>query len=284
MSANPELVFQARIDLSGIWGRVVRVLEVAQNNVAIGLFAAQKMTPEWLQLPSDSMQMQYNGGKPLPFEVTREYWQTWVLTGGFRDVAETLSETLEEVQKVLALWYLLPPNLEANGAKVPLARVQEMERENQRFHKRGLPDKLDWLAVQFEFAFPADMQAELVSINAARNCFVHRAGIVGDADLDKGKSTFSLKWRSLNPYVQDGSGERPLKLPLETSKTEETRLILKVESAIKEFSINTKLQLSADEFAGIAWTQLSASQWAAQRLEEIGRSRGFDIHIPEVMT
>lgn len=283
MSEHPELIFQAHINLSGIWGRVVRVLEVAQNNVSIGLFAAQRMTSEWLQLPSDSINMQYNGGKPLPFEETREYWQTWVLTGGFRDVAETLSETLEEAQKILALWFLLPPNSETNGATISLTKVEEMERENQRFHKRGLPDKLKWLAEHFDFAFPDDMQAELVSINAARNCLVHRAGIVGDADLDKGQSTFTLRWRSLKPYVKDGSGERPLKLPFQTSKTEETLLILKVENATKEFQINTKLHLSADEFAGIAWTQLAASQWAAQRLEEIGRSRGFEIRIPEIL-
>jgi hypothetical protein len=73
-----------------------------------------------------------------------------------------------------------------------------------------------------------------------------------------------------------------MKLPFTTSATEEPQLVMKVERISKVFPVNTKLQLSADEFAGVAWTQLSASQWAAERLEKIGRSSGLAIQSPKL--
>ena len=43
-----------------------------------------------------------------------------------------------------------------------------------------------------------------------------------------------------------------MKLPFTTSATEEPQLVMKVERISKVFPVNTKLQLSADEFAGVA--------------------------------
>jgi len=276
MEEKPELVLQAHIELAGIWGRVARELELAHYMVAVGLHSSTRMDGSWLDEPGQLFRMQYNREHRVPLEDVRTYWKTWVLRGGFRDVAETLATTLEEVHRILALWSLIPKGSQS-GAKVALTAVHQMEKDIEAFHAKNLPDKLGVLAKRHAFSFPPDIEAELFSINAARNCLVHRGGIVGGRDLDEGVQTFTLKWRALCPYVRDNAGERPMVLPFQTSQTDETFMILKSEAKTRVFNLGDVLTVTSEEFTWIAWTQLNASQWAAGRLEEIGSAMGFEI-------
>lgn len=273
---GPTLVLQAHIELSGIWGRVARELELAHYMVAIGMHSSGRLDSEWLEEPDTRFRMQYNRERRMPLEEVRTYWATWVLRGGFRDVAETLSTTLEEAHRILALWSIIPKGVPA-GASVKWAVVLQMQRAVESFHAKNLPDKLSALAARYDFAFPANTKAQLLSINAARNCLVHRTGIVGTKDLDAGVQTFTLKWKALCPYIKDSKGERPMVLPFETSKTDETYLLLKSEEKAKIFNVGDAIAVTSEEFSWIAWTQLEASQWTASRLEEIARGQGLPI-------
>jgi predicted small integral membrane protein len=276
MQDQPELVFRAHIELAGIWGRVTRELELAHYVVAIGMHSAVQMDAKWLEEPNRLFQMQYNKGRPVPLEDVKTYWKTWILRGGFRDVAETLATTLEEIHRILALWNIVPKDAQSGGS-VKWALITQMNQENGSFHSKNLPDKLALLTKRYGFTFPEDTRAQLLSINAARNCLVHRSGTVGEKDLDAGTETFTLKWKAICPYVKDSTGERVAVFPFETSKTDETYLALKSEEKIKLFKRGDILELASEEFSWVAWTQLEASQWAAIRLEEIGRAQGLTI-------
>lgn len=276
MQDKPELVLKAHIELAGIWGRVTRELELAHYMVAIGMHSHLRMDAKWLEEPNKLFQMQYNKSRPVPLDDAKSYWKTWILRGGFRDVAETLATTLEEIHRILALWNIIPKDKESGGT-VKFALVMQMNQENESFHSKNLPDKLALLSKRYDFTFPENAKAHLLSINAARNCLVHRGGTVGDKDLDSGSETFTLKWIDICPYVKDSTGERPAVFPFETSKTDETYLVLKTEEKTKLFKRGEALELTSEEFSGVAWTQLAASQWAATRLEEIGRARGLTI-------
>lgn len=276
MQDKPELVLQAHIELAGLWGRVARELELAHYMVAVGMHSAERMDGEWLDDPSQRFGMRYNKEHPVPLDEVRRYWRTWVLRGGFRDVAETLATTLEETHRILALWSILPKE-SPQGGSVKWAVVAQMNKDVAAFHTKNLPDKLATLAKQYAFAFPDSTKAQLLSINAARNCLVHRSGTISEKDLDSGTQTFTLRWKAYCPYIKDSTGERPMVLPFTTSETDETHLILKTEEKVKVFNFGEALELASEEFSWIAWTQLDASQWAARRLEEIGRAQGLDI-------
>lgn len=79
-----------------------------------------------------------------------------------------------------------------------------------------------------------------------------------------------------------GAGEtnRTMVLPFETSKTDETFLVLKSEERTKLFNLGDVLEVTSEEFSWVAWTQLEASQWAASRLEEIGKAQGLSVQAP----
>lgn len=273
---EPKLVLQAHIELSGIWGRVARELELAHYMVAVGMHSADRLDSEWLEEPEKHFRMQYNRERRMPLEEVRTYWATWVLKGGFRDVAETLATTLEEAHRILALWSIIPKGV-PSGASVKLDVVLKMQKAVESFHVKNLPDKLSALAIRYDLVFPASTKAQLLSINAARNCLVHRTGVVGTKDLDAGSQTFTLKWKALCPYIKDGEGVRPMVLPFETSKTDETYLLLKSEEKAKVFNLGDAISVTSEEFSWIAWTQLEASQWTASRLEEIARGQGLPI-------
>lgn len=278
MEEKLELVYRSHIQLAGVWGRVKRELEKSQYAVAVGLHAFAKMDDEWLIEPDRLFHMQFSNKVKMPVEEVKSHWKTWVLSGGFRDVAETLSTTLEEIYQILILWSLIPIG-SSNGAKVKLEKMRQMEKDIAAFHLKNLPDKFSVLK-KFDFVFPVDVESELLSINAARNCLVHRAGIVGERDLDKGTDSFTLKWRALDPFVKDIHGERPLSLPYQSPTEGEAFLALKLGAKEKTFNPGQHLTVSSEEFNWIGWTQLSASQWAASRLEEIARAKGFVIDNP----
>lgn len=279
MQDTPELVLQAHIELAGLWGRVARELELAHYMVAVGMHSAERMETEWLDEPNQLFRMQYNKEAPVPLEEVRRYWRTWVLRGGFRDVAETLATTLEETHRILALWNIIPKESPL-GAIVKLTVVLQMNKDVAAFHTKNLPDKLATLARQYAFTFPDNTKAQLLSINAARNCLVHRGGTIGEKDLDSGTQTFTLRWKAICPYIKDSTGERPMVLPFTTSEADETHLILKTEEKLKVFNLGEALEITSEEFSWVAWTQLEASQWAARRLEEIGRAQGLHIQEP----
>lgn len=242
--------------------------------VSIGLNAATGIQPSWLEIPGGQFRFQYGASAPEPHQLTTD-WTTWVLTNGFRDVAESIAETLEEIHQVLALWSITPVG---GSGTIALKDFQDVQASLIAFHKRNLPQKLDVLRDRFDFAFSADMQAELLSINAARNCLVHRAGIVGATDIDNADSNvLTLRWRSLDPFIKDSLGERPLKLPFQTSATDQTELVLKVLAKTRSFQLGMQVALDQDEFSGIAWTLFTQAQAAATQLEQLARARGLPL-------
>ena len=117
-----------------------------------------------------------------PPAAKREF-STWVLTNGFCDIAEAISVVLEELNRVASMITLVDQFGGATTLKIP-EWERACERAAQRFNRLPLPDKLVYLGSSFGIHFSPRLERELRSINAARNCFVHRHGVVGEKDLD----------------------------------------------------------------------------------------------------
>lgn len=98
---------QVQINLGGITNRMQHRLQAAINVVSIGLHGRDSISPEALSLPDITTQHIFNSTQLWPVEQAKATWEKWVLRNGFRDVAEAISEALEETQVVLSHWALL---------------------------------------------------------------------------------------------------------------------------------------------------------------------------------
>lgn len=269
----PTATVQMHIDLSGIAGRVQRILKQLTYMTSIGVRATDAITPESLQMPEVSFVFLYDHSNPWTPEEAKAAWRQWVLTNAFRDIAEIVSGTLEEAQGVLAIWSLLDP-----GAKGTAVKAEEWNKivahRAEQFHRRTLPQKFEFLREAYGFCLQDEHVCEVLSINAARNCLVHRGGQVTRLDVDS-TGALTLRWRQMIPYVEIDGKEEELILPFFAEK--DTTLSIKVEAREKTFATNDVLEITLAEFSGISWTLFTFAQHVGQSLEAHGREKGFEI-------
>ena len=261
------------IDLAGIAGRVQRLLKQVNYMASIGVRAGDGITDASLGMPEVTIVHEYDHTNPWSVTEAQSAWRAWVLTNAFRDIAEVIAGILEEVQQVLSIWSVLKPGEPSSVVPVEAWNARVATRAMQ-FHRRTLPQKLEFLTSEYGFSMPAERVSEITSINAARNCFVHRGGVVSKVDLDSSGSLV-LRWRQLAPFVVEDGTEKPLVLPYLVESG--SQIGVKVEPRERSFAEGEQLQVGLEDFSGICWTLFTIAQACGQDLETYGRDKGFEI-------
>lgn len=146
------------------------------------------------------------------------------------------------------------------------------------FHRLGLPDKLDHFERKHHIALDKDLRRHVVSVNAARNCLVHRGGVVGPADLDD-QGALNVEWRKLHTFLQDEDGEHELVLGQRIEK--ESWLCARVIDGKKTFSLGERLSVSTQEFADITWGLFAFGNDLVQRISAFGETKGYLTSAPQ---
>lgn len=301
----PQLTASIRINLAGIAGGLQRTLQGLINRAAFGLQAAQDFDPAELRLPDVALHLQLSGKDEL-WDKThlRTDFRSWVLAAIFRDAVEAFGRALEEARSVCATWALSSPS-----ERVSIADWNErFVDEARRFHRRGLPDKFDFLRQEYAVALPEDKEKDLLSLNRTRNCLVHRGGVVSLRDLDVSEAVAGnaiSEWRAAHPTeawtneqikeALQAKGVQPaltvswLKLQLiseldggttNLDPREEpfvpggSTISIQVQRETRAFDLGSRIELSSNDFAEICFAFFNAAQTLTKALEERGRSLG----------
>jgi hypothetical protein len=146
---------------------------------------------------------------------------------------------------VLSIWALAS----ANNGKVLYSDYQR-ELEGVSFHRLGLPDKLAHLKTEHGIAVDSVPERQLLSINNARNCLVHRRGIISKRDLNS-DDTMVVEWRKLHIFLQNQDGEHDLVIGQIVEK--ESAICLRVKDEQKAFGLGERVMFTAQEFANVTW-------------------------------
>lgn len=267
-----EVVVQVRVDLDGLTGRIRLQMQEATNRVAIGLNAGLQITPVSLEMPGVTFAHTFDADNPWTVEQARDSWNLWVLKNGFRDVAETIGGALEEVQKVLAIWALHPKMRRGK----PLSRS---DYDNavivsvDKFHHKPLPQKFKYFKDEYCFELQSEYQRQLLSLNAARNCLVHREGRIGPDDAKDGKALV-VEWYAMALFVADANGEREIQLPYRSDDADATHRLQRVHRS-KEFPLGTQLTVSAQEFEEITWSLFLFAHSTAEQMSKYAVEKGI---------
>lgn len=301
----PHLIASIKINLAGIAGGLQRTLQGLINRAAFGLQAAQDFDPDELRLPDVAFHLQLSGKEELwDKTLLRSDFRSWLLAAVLRDAVEAFARALEEARSVCATWVLSSPS-----GKVSIADWNErFVDEARRFHRLGLPDKLDFLRREYEVTLPEDKKKDLLSLNRARNCLVHRGGVVSLRDLDVSEAEANnaiSEWRAAHPteawtneQIKEAlraKGVQPalvvswLKLQLIAELDGDTTNLdpreepyvpggstigLQVQRETRAFDLGSDIALSSNDFAEICFAFFNAAQTLTKALEERGRSLG----------
>lgn len=269
-------IVQIKIDLAGILGHAAREVRRVVHLTSVALAAPR---PSGLATLQDRTSFSYAFDPPPTEEdvarLNSEY-ESWILIAAFRDLAELISAVLAEAQMVRSYWRFFGP--EAHGKPVLLADLnRDIAEELNGFNRLTLPDKLAALKADGVWLDEA-IVGPMLSINATRNCLVHRLGFVGDRDADA-SGALVLQWFRVVLKSRMPSGDlREIHPPYTTREGEE--LLIEHGPTTHEFTKGQRIELSAQTFADIGWTVTLFAQNVAAALEQCGRRIGIAIGPP----
>jgi hypothetical protein len=261
-----------RVELGGLIGGLQRSIQRCVGLVSFGLLAMENTTDGELELPGAYFQLAIAGDEHRRFAAVKEDFQTWILTGGLRDSVEAVSVSLEQARSVCAVWSFAP------GADITGQEWNErMVTEARKFHRLGLPHKIGFLKDEYDPRLAPDLTEHLLSINRARNCLVHRRGIVSDLDVNSPDGLL-VRWLKMELLIEGPSGQRSV-IPPARAEAGETVSLRQAETT-KLFRVGERVAFDAQEFSELCWTFFRFGQQLVSNLEAYGRARGVPFTEP----
>lgn len=257
------------INLNGLNGELQRSLQRIICLVATGLEAKSDVDPNEIALPTN-IKSSFSS-LDLNKENFHGQYTEWVLSNGFRDAIESVGSFLESAHRVLSIWELIEE--QNSGVIITGEKLNKIFQDvENKFHRLGLPDKLEHISKAHGIDVKNSYKEQILSINIARNCYVHRNGIVSDRDLNEANG-LKVKWSRLHAFLQNDDGEQEL-MPGMLVATEST-MCIRFDENEKDFSLNEQLSFSIDEMSEILWCLFLFGNDLVMNISKFGEEKGF---------
>jgi hypothetical protein len=199
-------------------------------------------------------------GPDLSSADRRALHENWVLARAFHELLRAVRHSLEEAHvfvKLLTRTHQVRSNMTLDEFLTPLRRTAA---------SLCFPRLLE--AVNSELDREIEFSAAYRSLQIARNCLEHRAGIVSRIETHQ-QETFSLHVPRLKIFYLRGGSE----IEVEPGHTvdpgddrAEVSLFRKIELRIRSFALGQRIQISLAEFGEIAFACHFLGQQLATRL------------------
>ena len=242
-------------------GILQTTLQRSRDLVAFGLQAADHAESVDLRVPDSFLDVVPARDRGFDVEGARSEFRTWVLANGLRDCVEAIGPTLEWVRKLCFFWTREGPVTPLEDGKFRLSgRLTGDEwntnivRGAAKFDRLPLPEKLSYLQKSYRWQRP-ELSDHILSLAAARNCLVHRDGIVGGKDLKlSGDHGLSVRWRKAELVAGPGTDERVLQAGshVDAGETVSVQFI----DSEKSFAIGERVTFTVTEYVDISLTFL----------------------------
>jgi hypothetical protein len=259
-----------RINVDGLRGQLARALQRTILLTAAGLQGLDRLNPDFLELPV-SFTMTLDPHMKWTKEELQKNYSEWILSNGFRDAIESIGALLEEAHRVLSVWDLAS----THDGPMRLSGEQWNERvvsAGEKFHALGIPHKLDHLRTTHDLTLDDRLSQHVLSINRARNCLVHRNGIITRRDVAEA-GDLVVSWRKLSYLVQDEDGEKPLQIGQQIEK--DAVVCIRHDEESKSFTLGQAINFTAPEFSEICWSLFLFGEDLVKKMNALGVRRGI---------
>jgi hypothetical protein len=199
--------------------------------------------------------------------------EQWQLRAVIRDAIELTNLFLDQCRLVSALFEVI------HDGKL---RGEDYNRivnnESKQFHRRGFPDKLK--RMREAFGISVELEPHVISINKARNCLVHRMGIVCEQDVDSNNELVVL-WRTFEIQAESPDGSEDFVIDSPGMVLQEGwKVSSRITDKRKIFKLGERFQFSYREITDTIFSLIVFSSMMVQAVEQYGRSVGIAMSPP----
>ena len=251
MTPTPPPVLTIRFVPKAILEGLQPALQRAVDLVTFGLEASRSAKLPPTLMPDSWLRVQPAANLAYDLETLRIEFPLWILGAALRDCIESISVPLSTARDLCALGSFVKQGVTKGEDLNDF--LQRQGAEVEKFNRLGLPDKVDFLRRQYGPQIVPDEIEWISTINAARNCLVHRRGVVAPHDTNY-QDVLLVRWT--RPMVRiHGAREVRLVVPVAPVTPGDRAEVIWTE-AEKVFKIGDSIQFSAQEFSEICGTLL----------------------------
>jgi hypothetical protein len=199
--------------------------------------------------------------------------EQWLLRTVIRDAIELTNLFLDQCRYVSALF-----RSTHDGKLLGENYNRIIDKEQNKFHKLGLPDKLEKMCE--DFGISVELNPHVLSINNARRCLVHRMGVVSKMDVD-GNDELPILWRTIE--ILASSPDKSEHFIIDSPGMEVQggwNISSQITDNRRIFKLGERLQFSYREITDTIFTLIVFSSMMVQAVEQYGRSVGIVMSPP----
>lgn len=262
---------RVNINLDSLLGELQRSLQRVICLTGAGIQNIDIIDSKRLYIPTEGIQYSYVKNMNWDDKTAKEEYLQWVLTNSFRDSIESLNMFLESTHRVLSFWYLSEKQI--SGIQLTSTDLYRVENEDaKKFHKLGLPGKIEHLNKEHPVIFDDRLTNHIVSINKARNCFVHRNGIVSQTDLTDEKS-LTISYRRTAMFLKNEDGIADVVRGMFAEK--DSVIFVRNQDEKISFELGSRIQFHQKELTEIIWCLFLFGSDAVQKMNTYGIKKGL---------
>lgn len=256
------------IDLAALQGNFFRRLQHQLDVTKVLQVGCERVTAEQVAEQKEFGAFVPATGAQLKHEDARAEAQDWLLRGFLRDAIEGTGLFLD---KCLQVCEVFPLVAQGTAKAADVHRVfSDLPRTNHKLH---FPQKLEKLERQF--GVTTRFNANVLSLNKARTCVVHRLGLVSPLDVDDtGTLKVTFQHAKFVARGQETGQELVIDRPGIVT-AEVSTLELHFVDSERQFQVGDRVRLQAHELYDTIVTLWRFGFAAAQALEAYGASLGI---------
>lgn len=190
--------------LKNWFGQDLQDLIDSHRFYSIGMMSSEKAYNSFTR----TVERNFSYAQPRSFSEKLEYAQ-WYASKKF--IEESVGLLHQYMIRLNSSIYIIK-----NKDKDEQTLVENVNKEERRFDSLSFPKKKEELSAYCPDTL--NLENEATSLNNARNCFVHRRGVVSQKDINDNSNNLIVKWRTIrmdeknNPPLEFVSLEKKYKI------------------------------------------------------------------------
>ncbi len=210
----------------------------------------------------------------IDYDYAKSDFLQWLTTNSFRDTIEIILLFLDEIRKVSVLF--------SYGSERRMLEAQwnkEIIKGGETFHRYGLTKKFEELKANFNLDIGQALIDHAISLYQARNCLVHRNGVVGEIDFNDGDK-LTVSWTKMQLTYKNAEG---LEIDIIEQITVEggAEIYFSNQIKTKSFSLGERIVFSHDELTQIIYSNFLLAQSSITAVEKYAINNGNTFQPPQ---
>jgi hypothetical protein len=243
--APPIHAVQVNLNGQGVVSPVYRAVRDSLEVLGFALDAIEKADLATVPpIPGGMMGFGLSSPEPIDLVERKATYTNWLLSKAFQDLARAVNESLQEA-------YFYVEMLALPGGMMTWGQLQDlMKRIRGTANKMNFPDLLKHVGDRLNT--PLNFGEEYASLQRVRNCLEHRAGVVGERDLDA-NGKLKLRFPTYEISVKKGDGTEVIIAQQDEVYVEAGEAIaFRIGRIEKEYALGDRVGLTPFDYVRIA--------------------------------